>query len=104
MGREEIRGYFISYNERKVNAMFMTKRRKNELHYTRLFTSYLKRDIKLFKTELEYGQPSLFTAERVFWDLIVIRDRLKLDVYEAVKVMCYEELESVSDFLHRPIP
>lgn len=84
--------------------MFMTKRREIKLHYTRLFATYLKRDIKLFKTELEYGQPSRFTAEHVFWDLTVIRDRLKLDVYEAVKAIYYEELESVSDFLQKPIP
>ena len=84
--------------------MFMTKRREIKLHYTRLFASYLRRDVESFKKELIYGQPSRFTAERVFWDLIVIRDRLKLDVYEAVKAMYYEELEYVSDFLHKPIP
>ncbi len=84
--------------------MFMTKRREIKLHYTRLFALYLRQDVESFKKELEYGQPSKFTAERVFWDLIVIRDRLKLDVYEAVKVVYHEELESVSDFLHKPIP
>ena len=84
--------------------MFMIERRKVKLHYTRLFASYFRRDVESYKKELEYGQPSKFTADRVFWDLIVIRDRLKLDVYEAVKAMYYEELESVSDFLQEPIP
>jgi hypothetical protein len=83
----------------------ITRRKQIKLYYTKRFTKEFRWNIEQLKKEIEIdGRPSEFVAGRVFWNLVVIRDRLSNDVYEAVKAMYSEELESASEFLQKPIP